>query len=78
MKRDDENIRQLLEELYSGEWEATIVEGTLPEGKHVGYQSGYKLRIGEHEAEIDYGVRGLNCPHNVRVVGNKVFLSYIQ
>lgn len=75
-KSDIRNI-QLLMEKYDGEWEANILEGSLPEGTHLAYQSGYTLKIGDQEATLDHGIRGKNFPHNARVVGNKVFLSYV-
>jgi hypothetical protein len=79
-KKDIQNIQMLYEnvgELYDGEWEANIEEGNLPEGKHVAFQHGYNLTIGENTAKIDNGIRGrMNL--NARVVGNKVYLSYIK
>lgn len=71
-------LERRLTEQYEGEWEANIVSGSLPEGSHVGYQSGYEMRIGDRVAELDHGIRGKNFPHNVRVVGNKVYLSYVK
>lgn len=78
MNQDMQNIQKLLVEMYKGEWEANIVDGFLPEGSHVGYQSGYEFRIGEHVAKLDYGIRGMNAKHNARVVGDKIFLSYVN
>jgi len=75
---DTENMQKILTERYEGEWKANIVEGTLPEGEHLAYQSGYELKIGDVTAKLDHGIRGMNCPHNARVVGDEVFLSYVK
>lgn len=76
--KDIRNIQALLTEKYEGEWVANIIEGRLPEGEHLGYQSGDEFRIGEHIAKLDHGIRGINFPHNARVFGNKIFISYVK
>jgi len=76
-KIDIENIVNLLNEKYEGEWEIHIVEGSLPEGTHKAFQSGYKLRIGDQEAKVEEGIRGINFPFIARVEGDKVFLKYV-
>jgi hypothetical protein len=78
MKSQDIKNIQLLMEKYEGEWEDVITEGELPQGNHLAYQSGYTIRIGDHEAQVENGIRGKNFPYNVRVVGNKIYKSYVK